>query len=407
MAYLLAQYALLFLLTALLSFLLGRWWVQRRYIDITESWESLRASREADEGFRDRLWTGLEELRRSVAPTVRTELAALPQPQLPEPNLDRILMELKRLETRIDGIKPTPAADLKPVHSRLDTLDARLSGLKLPSPPAVDLSPVLDRLAVLEQRLDALGTPEPVDLTGIEQRMAALAVREEPIDLAPLDQQLSALEAMLRTGAERPPAVDLSGVLSRLDAMSNQLAAAAPAAFDPEPLALRLQNLERTLAALPRLERQDLQSIHFRLGAVERLLRETPPGPSFDSTELFRRLAGLEGRLAEQAPAPVAASPVPQEVPATEPELFATPERGAPDDLKRISGVGPKLERLLNQNGVFYFWQVAGWNEAEVRYMDERLEVFRGRIQRDSWVEQARALAAETNPGRPDLFTGS
>ena len=65
MAYLLSQYTLLFLLTALLAFFLGRWWAQRRFVDVTESWETLRRSREQEEGFRNRLWTGLEELRRS------------------------------------------------------------------------------------------------------------------------------------------------------------------------------------------------------------------------------------------------------------------------------------------------------------------------------------------------------
>jgi large subunit ribosomal protein L21 len=67
---------------------------------------------------------------------------------------------------------------------------------------------------------------------------------------------------------------------------------------------------------------------------------------------------------------------------------------GAPDDLKRIAGLGPKMADLLNENGVFHFDQIAAWNDDEIAYMDEKLSL-RGRIARDGWVDQAKALAEE------------
>ena len=67
---------------------------------------------------------------------------------------------------------------------------------------------------------------------------------------------------------------------------------------------------------------------------------------------------------------------------------------GKPDDLKRISGVGPKLEKTLHDNGVFHFDQIAAWGPEEVAYMDEHLS-FKGRIARDGWIEQATRFAAE------------
>ena len=67
---------------------------------------------------------------------------------------------------------------------------------------------------------------------------------------------------------------------------------------------------------------------------------------------------------------------------------------GKPDDLKKISGVGPKLEGLLHENGVFHFDQIAAWGDEEVAYMDDRLS-FKGRIARDNWIEQAATFAAE------------
>ena len=83
------------------------------------------------------------------------------------------------------------------------------------------------------------------------------------------------------------------------------------------------------------------------------------------------------------------------------PELFDAPERGEPDDLKRISGVGPKLEGLLHRNGVYYFWQVASWTPANVQFIDDRLEVFKGRIERDDWVRQAQQLMQEPGAAKP------
>ncbi len=76
------------------------------------------------------------------------------------------------------------------------------------------------------------------------------------------------------------------------------------------------------------------------------------------------------------------------------PMLFNKRPKGKIDDLKRIKGVGPKLEKLLHKNGVYYFWQVASWSDDEVEYVDAKLEVFKGRISRDEWVLQAGDLAA-------------
>ena len=66
--------------------------------------------------------------------------------------------------------------------------------------------------------------------------------------------------------------------------------------------------------------------------------------------------------------------------------------RGEKDDLKMIAGVGPKLEELLNGLGVFHFWQIEEWKRNEIDWVDNYLQ-FTGRIQRDNWVEQAKALA--------------
>src|SRR6056297_242153 len=61
------------------------------------------------------------------------------------------------------------------------------------------------------------------------------------------------------------------------------------------------------------------------------------------------------------------------------------------DDLKKLSGVGPALEKKLHEAGVTSFAQIAAWTEADVADMDEKLS-FKGRIEREGWIAQAQDL---------------
>ena len=85
------------------------------------------------------------------------------------------------------------------------------------------------------------------------------------------------------------------------------------------------------------------------------------------------------------------------------PEKAAAPEKKAAapkakaagsDDLKRLTGVGPALEKKLHENGVTSFAQIAAWGPEEIADMDDKLS-FKGRIERDGWVDQAKAFEAE------------
>jgi len=70
----------------------------------------------------------------------------------------------------------------------------------------------------------------------------------------------------------------------------------------------------------------------------------------------------------------------------------ATAKKEASDDLKKLSGVGPVLEKKLNEAGVTSFKQIAGWKKKDIEEMDEKLD-FKGRIEREDWVAQAKELA--------------
>src|SRR5215212_1238149 len=92
-------------------------------------------------------------------------------------------------------------------------------------------------------------------------------------------------------------------------------------------------------------------------------------------------------------------NPMPEELPANdtgapeqaEPfERLAAP-RGAPDDLTKLNGVGPQLEKKLNEAGIFHYWQLAAMQPDDVAKLDADLKL-NGRLQRDGWIAQARAL---------------
>ncbi|WP_375280521.1 NADH-quinone oxidoreductase subunit E [Pseudooctadecabacter sp.] len=76
------------------------------------------------------------------------------------------------------------------------------------------------------------------------------------------------------------------------------------------------------------------------------------------------------------------------------PRTMTAPRKAGADDLKLISGVGPKLEGVLNELGFWHFDQIAKWTEAEVAWVDSRLK-FKGRIERDNWIAQAADLASK------------
>jgi small subunit ribosomal protein S2 len=71
-------------------------------------------------------------------------------------------------------------------------------------------------------------------------------------------------------------------------------------------------------------------------------------------------------------------------------ELLAAP-RGAPDDLTKLNGVGPQLEKKLNEAGIFHYWQLAAMKPENVAKIDAEVKL-NGRIARDGWVAQARAM---------------
>ncbi len=80
-------------------------------------------------------------------------------------------------------------------------------------------------------------------------------------------------------------------------------------------------------------------------------------------------------------------------VPETKPVLLTEPRGGLKDNLTRIKGIGVKIEETLNKIGVYHFDQIANWSKEDIAWIDANV-AFPGRVEREQWVSQAKALAA-------------
>ncbi len=112
-----------------------------------------------------------------------------------------------------------------------------------------------------------------------------------------------------------------------------------------------------------------------------------------DILEAGADATGVKAAVGAGSVAGVAVAAVKAEAPKAKPKAKAPKAAAAAgaDDLKVLSGVGPALEKKLHEAGVTTFAQIAAWTEADIAEMDEKLS-FKGRIEREGWVEQAQAI---------------
>ena len=111
-----------------------------------------------------------------------------------------------------------------------------------------------------------------------------------------------------------------------------------------------------------------------------------------DLSPLDQKLDKIQARLSALNEDHSGAIPENGRRPSIGPKLLKRAEFGRKDKLQEIAGIGPKLEQSLNKLGVYYYWQIAAWDKRDIRAVDANLEAFRGRIERDDWVRQAKSL---------------
>lgn len=121
-----------------------------------------------------------------------------------------------------------------------------------------------------------------------------------------------------------------------------------------------------------------------------------PPKPAVDpkpanKQKPARKVPVDDSNDIAKPPVKPAAKPTAGET-SKKPRTMKAPRKSGADDLKQLKGVGPKLEGVLNGLGFWHFDQIAKWGADEIAWVDDQLS-FKGRIERDGWVEQAKILA--------------
>ena len=103
--------------------------------------------------------------------------------------------------------------------------------------------------------------------------------------------------------------------------------------------------------------------------------------------------AGMAAKAAEAARIAEGAGKTIAQHPGSRPDFLANAPDGKADDLKLIKGIGPKNEAILKRLGIYRFSQIAAWQAAQEIWIGHHM-AFPGRVERESWVEQACLLAA-------------
>jgi NADH-quinone oxidoreductase subunit E len=217
-------------------------------------------------------------------------------------------------------------------------------------------------------------------LTTLRDEKAVLkSTREEQDRVAA--QQAAAAEADAEAAAAAPPsnaaqptthAVETSAAVQspsplKVSAPTEQATSTSPPKFDAANANKAAEQVENT----------DKQ----RVGRQSR----SEPAAAFKSPELSKPSGiGAKASSGERA-----ASKPSLDDP-NRPPVVDKPEK--PDDLKLISGIGPKIEGILHSLGIYSFAQIAAWKQEQRDWVDSYLN-FKGRIDRDGWLKQADALA--------------
>ncbi len=362
-------------------------------------------------------------------------------------DIENMTIRMSTLSSSLAGLR---MPDLDPIRERLARIEAGLGNI---AAPEQDLSPLIERLRQIEMLVRAPGeefrsvhtkladleggtaslhsklvgvennvnllSRSTVDLGPLQSRLAALetaiaAVRVDVQSLpdpSPMERRLAALQESILTIREP----DLSPVLASVRKIDNRL--------DLGAVENRLTSIEYGLAAMHHMLRSRAESAYGRAEAPEATYR--PPAysaPAYAPPVYTAPPSPPYTPPAEPAPEEPVPAPLPRPQPARtaapvrrtakadplesarrpgdKANLLTEPAFGLADDLEIIVGIGPMLGELLHDVGVYYFWQIAEWEQKDVEWVDEKLEHFKGRIERDNWVGQARELAGLPSSAR-------
>ncbi len=297
---------------------------------------------------------------------------------------------LSNIENMVGGI------DIGSLFRRMEALDASLTSLRTSVQTGPDFGPLEQRIAGLHDTVRNM--PEP-DMTPVINSVHAIEGR---LDLGALENRmtsieygLAALHHTLRTRSDSNGETRRTTTTTYRDTdqtTKTELPSPPPAPVWETPERDEYSRTERNYTRsdrAPRIEREprpDRQPRSDRQPRGERTYRTEREPRDYQSRDYQSRSRQRSGdrdtlRSARR--------------PGDKANLLTRAAFGQADELERISGVGPMLHDLLTGIGVYYFWQIAEWGPDEIEWVDNMLDGFNGRIERDNWVGQARIFADE------------
>jgi len=231
-------------------------------------------------------------------------------------------------------------AELEAARSRVGELEAGLAAATEPEPVVEE--PVAEEPVAEEPVVEEPVVEEPV----VEEPVVEEPVAEEPVAEEPVAEEPVAEEPVVEEPVVEEPVVEEPVAEEPVaeEPVAEEPVAEEPVAEEPEPLFCEAPTPEE-VAALP------------------------------DKEEATARVAEIAARTAGEGPV-------------------------SDDDLKRVHGIGPKLERLLKDMGITSYRQIAGFRDDDIAYVAVAIESFPGRIQRDDWMSSA-ASEHERKYGEP------
>lgn len=242
---------------------------------------------------------------------------------------------------------------------RLDSMERKLKEHQ--SSSAQTIEELTKQREFLQEKIDNLTTENASSLR-------RLATANENLD--ELDQGNKSLRKALNEDAEkqRTQRDEINALISTTESLESQLARASA---ERETVKRNLDYMQRELQA----KNHAIADLNSSLAKNEAVCQQ-----------LESALERCETKLQEKPP---------QTNTEGQPPTLHLSRPAQVDDLKKIKGVGPALEGLLNDLGIYQFSQLASLTSSEVAWVDEHIESFKGRIYRERWVKQAKKLITD------------
>jgi len=238
------------------------------------------------------------------------------------------------------------------------------------------LGSAIEQRHALERKVEALNSEQK----SLTELLAAAKSEQESLNsmLVNARSRLETLDAVENKAIALE--ADNSDMRHRLEAVNREVEKLKREAREAEDLKQQNRELSRCLDSMEKSRRQyekDAQRYREQFESSEK-----------QSETLRVRLGDIEKGLSEMQEEEEKA----REIPRSAPNLVEAPSPGEGDDLTQIVGIGKVFESMLHDLGIYYFRQIATFGPSELARVNAELKEFKGRIENDDWIGQAREL---------------